>query len=266
MPFAASERAEIYYERHGAGPALVFAHGAGGNTLSWWQQVAHFADRYTVLTFDHRGFGRSRCAPGDFLPGLFPADLLAVLDAEAIERAGLVCQSLGGWTGLRTALLHPRRVACLVLCDTPGGLWTPAVRDALARIGQRADREGIRGSAALAPDYARREPAKAFLYEQINALNGGFDPTLLQRLFETEARIAPEALAGFAVPTLMIAGGRDLLFPVEALHEAASLLPGCAVRDFPDAGHSVYFEEPAAFNRVVDDFVSRHGSASRGPA
>ena len=46
----------IHYEVTGTGPAIVFAHGLGGNQLSWWQQVAHFAPRYTCITFAHRGF------------------------------------------------------------------------------------------------------------------------------------------------------------------------------------------------------------------
>ena len=48
----------------GAGPALVFAHGLGGNQLSWWQQVAYFAPRFTYITFAHRGF-----APSSLLHG-----------------------------------------------------------------------------------------------------------------------------------------------------------------------------------------------------
>ena len=50
----------LYYEVCGAGPFLVFAHGLGGNHLSWWQQVPHFRDRYTCVTFSHRGFAPSR--------------------------------------------------------------------------------------------------------------------------------------------------------------------------------------------------------------
>ena len=63
MPFLERDGARLYYETHGAGPALVFVHGLGGGHLSWWQQVPHFRDRYTCVIFDHRGFGLSTESP-----------------------------------------------------------------------------------------------------------------------------------------------------------------------------------------------------------
>lgn len=82
MPKVASSSAEIYYETSGEGAAVVFAHGAGGNRLSWWQQAPFFDARYRVIRFDHRSFGRSRCSEGAFHPKCFADDLRAVLDAE----------------------------------------------------------------------------------------------------------------------------------------------------------------------------------------
>ena len=63
MPFVNTDNAKIYYESHGEGSPIILAHGAGGNTLVWWQQIAHFAAGYKVVVFDHRGWGRSKCAP-----------------------------------------------------------------------------------------------------------------------------------------------------------------------------------------------------------
>ena len=60
MPLAHINGIELYYEVHGEGPALVLAHGGGGNHLSWWQQVPALAKHYRCITFDHRGFGSSR--------------------------------------------------------------------------------------------------------------------------------------------------------------------------------------------------------------
>src|SRR5690242_1325029 len=79
MPFLALDGCDLYYETHGSGPALVFAHGLGGNHLTWWQQVPYFRDRYTCITFAHRGFGLS-AAPAGPQPERFVDDLAALID------------------------------------------------------------------------------------------------------------------------------------------------------------------------------------------
>ena len=255
MPFVETSDARIYYEVEGTGPAIVFAHGAGGNRLSWWQQAPYFESHYRVIRLDHRTFGRSTCDAGAFHPKEFSRDLLAVLDAEQIERAALVCQSLGGWMGLRASVETPERVACLVLCDTPGGIAHPKILEAAAGVGDRIAREGVKGSAALAPGFEQRRPALAYLYDQIAGLNTGFDMKSLGLLFSEEASIGLDRLAGYATPTLMIAGDQDLLFPSEALRAVADLIPGAQFREFKGCGHSVYFEDADAFNQAVNEFV-----------
>src|SRR5262249_59754349 len=70
----------IHYEVTGAGPAIVFAHGLGGNQLSWWQQIAHFAPRYTCVTFAHRGLAPSSSIPGGPDPADYARDLAASLE------------------------------------------------------------------------------------------------------------------------------------------------------------------------------------------
>ena len=70
----------IYYEVSGAGPGLVFAHGLGGNHLSWWQQIAHFSARYTCVVFAHRGFTPSSPVPGATAPDAYAGDLAALID------------------------------------------------------------------------------------------------------------------------------------------------------------------------------------------
>ena len=74
MPFMVKDGFRLYYEDTGGNaPALLFLHGAGGNHLSWWQQVPVFAEEYRCVTVDQRGFGfnlrwergchRHDCAP-----------------------------------------------------------------------------------------------------------------------------------------------------------------------------------------------------------
>lgn len=253
MPTLQVYGAALHYEVAGDGPALVFAHGSGGNALSWWQQVPHFAARHRVVTFDHRGFGRSRCARDDLDPARFVADLTAILDAARIGRAALVCQSMGGWTGVGFALAHAARTAALVLAGTPGGIVTPRIARDVAGIPQRAAARGIVGM-ALAPDFPARDPRRSFLYEQIAGLNPPETlPAVLARIGGTS--VDPSRLAGWSVPTLLLAGTEDAFFSVDGLREVADAIPGARLRVLPGVGHSAYFEEPDAFNGLVESFL-----------
>ena len=256
MPTVKSHDASIYYEVHGEGPPLVFAHGAGGNTQIWWQQVPHFSPHYRVVTFDHRCFGRSTCPPEAFKPEFFGDDLIAVLDAEEIDRIALVCQSMGGWTGLRMALEHPDRLSCLILCGTPGGIMTDQILAAARRIAEGAAADGIGGNAALADSFQKREPGLSFLYDQIGSHNTGFSPELLGQL--ARVRVAPDELKSHTTPTLVISGEEDALFPTQAIREIASLIPGAELQTIPGSGHSPYYEVPETFNRIVDGFLARN--------
>ena len=258
MPYAKAELAEIYYEVHGSGPPLVLAHGAGGNTIVWWQQIPSFAKRRTVVVFDHRCFGRSRCAKEDFVACRFAADLIAVLDDAGIERADVVAMSMGGWTGLPFAVRHPERCARLVLCGTPGGVVTDSVLAAMMEIGRGAEAQGeesLRGSVTFSEAFRRERPELVHLYDEISALNTGFEPRMMGAVAAPDARVELRELEGYAVPTRMIAAEHDELFPLPALRDVADAIPGCDWFQFPGAGHSMYYENPALFERAVFDFI-----------
>lgn len=260
MPFLRSGNAEIYYEVHGEGPPIAFSHGAGGNTLVWYNQVPYFAKDHTVITFDHRGWGRSTCAPDDKHARFFADDLKAVLDDAGIGPTALVCQSMGGWTGMHFTLDNPDRVSCLVLSGTPGGIATPKVNEA------RAARERGRTSEldkpipwnephlALAADAFERDPGMAFLYRILSGLNPPIGDS-----GTGDMMISPSRLDGYSTPTLMISGGGDRIFPPDLLEDVSKFIPGATVHSIPQAGHSPYFETPDEFNQVVGKFVGQHG-------
>ncbi len=261
MPGIERSGAVIHYEVYGEGPPLVFAHGAGGNTLVWWQQVPHFAARYRVVTFDHRGFGRSRCAAGHEQARHFADDLAAVLDDLSVARCALVCQSMGGWTGLQLALAQPQRVAALVLSGTPAGILTPGVAAALAALANSGAAAELAAPAwdrphpALAADIFSRDPTRAFLYGQLAALN---PDGVLSRVALHEVMLDPSRLAEWQTPTLLVAGSHDRLFAPAVLREVADALPGARFHEIAVAGHSPYFETPDEFNAVVSAFLDSH--------
>lgn len=256
MPFASSHHAQIYYEVIGddAHPAVVLAHGRGGNSASWFQQVPLFAQNYKVVVFDHRCFGRSVCDKAYFDREYFADDLASVLDAAGIERTALVCQSMGGWTGLRLAIERPERVTALVLSNTPGGASTPAADAAMDAARKLFADNGI-SSSALAADFAAREPNLAYLYARISGLNLQVDDDLHSI---SPAATTAEELTTLKPPTMMITTAADTIFPAEAIREISGMIPGCELVELPVAGHSPYFETADAFNETVLGFLAKH--------
>ena len=114
MPFVNTDNAKVYYETHGEGPPVVLAHGAGGNTLVWWQQIAHFARRHKVVAFDHRGWGRSQCAPEHKHARYFADDMRAVMTTQAWSAPQ---SSASRWVaGPACNSRSPTRSACHASC------------------------------------------------------------------------------------------------------------------------------------------------------
>jgi 3-oxoadipate enol-lactonase len=257
---------ELYYEVSGSGPALLFAHGLGGNHLSWWQQVAHFAPRYTCVAFTHRGFAPSTAIPGGPDPADYASDLAALIDHLKFPDVRLVGQSMGGWTVLEYAIAHPAKVKALVLSSTSGTLdrrgadpsggakYDSWAKDAEAKIAAGLAR-GIHPAMGIAA--AERSPALHLLYSSIDTMAGSLDKEKVRaRLRRTAHRTVTE-LQDFRVPTLLIAGGADVVFPSFLASAIAAALPCGEAHLIPHAGHSPYFEEAATFNRLVEAFLAR---------
>jgi 3-oxoadipate enol-lactonase len=253
--------AEIHYEVYGKGPAVVFAHGLGGNHLSWWQQVAHFAPSRTCVVFAHRGFPPSSPVPGRSAPDSYADDLSALIEELALKDVALVAQSMGGWTCLDYALREPGKVRALVMASTSGKLdfsqlqnsevdeWSKRSPSVLGDL----QRRGIHSAGG--ERLHREQPALAQLYAQISQLApASFRDEVRSRIRELRKE-SPSLLAKLPMPVLFITGDEDWVFPPAAGPALAKLAPqGSAVR-VPAAGHSVYFERAARFNELIGRIV-----------
>ena len=253
MPYARNGDIDIYYELHGEAlhPALVFAHGAGGNAASWWQQVPAFAATHHVAVFDHRGFGRSACPPQQQSAAHFESDLAAVMDAARMDRAVIVCQSMGGWTGVRAAVHRPDRVRAVLLANTPGAVRNPATVANGKRMAERLAAAGGLVNQAFSSAFAERNPAGALLYRQISAFNTQARPNIRSESVYVE----PDAVRATGVPFWMLTSSLDPLFPPAVLESVAADIDAPVTR-IDGAGHSTYFEKPAEFNQVVAAFLA----------
>ena len=258
---------KLHYEVTGSGPALVFAHGLGGNQMSWWQQVAYFAPHYTCVAFAHRGFAPSDPVAGGPDAADYAGDLAALIDHLKFTDVRLVGQSMGGWTVLEYALANPTRVRALVLSSTSGTIdrrsadpsggdrYDSWLRDAEAQIMAGLAR-GIHP--AVGARAAERSPSLHLLYKSIDEMAGRLDKEKLRANLRRTARRRTSDLKDFRVPTLLISGGRDVVFPPFLASAIAATLPCADVQEMPESGHSPYFEDAATFNRLVERFLALH--------
>lgn len=264
MSFVELEAGRLYYEV--AGPAeaeaVVFLHGFSLDTRLWDGQWQPFAERYRVLRYDLRGFGRSSLPQAPFS---HTDDLRALLNAAEIQAAHIVGLSLGGGMALDFALVYPGHVRSLILVDaTLGGFawtkdWSEPGRAARAN-GIEAAKEAWLRDEVFAPALERPEAAALLRrmvadYSGWHWLNRGLERGLTPP--------AVERLTEIAVPTLAIVGERD----VPDFHAIAALiarrLPNARLITLPGLGHLPNLEAPETFNAAVLSFLAEALANSR---
>ncbi|BBH71110.1 alpha/beta hydrolase [Actinoplanes sp. OR16] len=242
-----SDGTEIYYERHGAGPAILFVHGSGGHHAAWWQQVAALRDRYTVVTVDLRGFGKSGSSMPEFDGQDFPGDLIAVLDAEDLHDVLLVGQSIGAVAALKAALRRPDRVGGVALGHSLGGLDHPELSELVAADRAEAVKLPVLDR-LLSRRFQEEEPARTFLFQQMGTFNVAKMADL--RNLSVNGPTIEEIVAS-GVQVWFLAGETDAVLSVATVRRAHELLKGSHLEIVPGAPHSMYWESPSLYNAAV---------------
>ena len=258
MPFAPINGIRLYYEVHGEGPTVVFAHGAGGNHLSWWQQIPFFSKQFRCITFDHRAFGRSIDGEGEAALGRrgFHDDLRDLLDYLEIPEVQIVAQSRGGRTAVGFALRNPGRCRAMVLAGTTGG----AVDDDVRQMqGEYRETEMGRLSLmqrAVSPRLKDRTAAMDFLYRSIARLNPPRPRDFLAPPPINYRGSSADRLADADFPVMFLVGEQDAITPPTIIEGCHRAVRGSKLVLIPESGHSSYFEQPEAFNAAVMDFLA----------
>lgn len=259
--FAEVNGTRLYYEMAGSGDPLVLIHGMTLDTRMWDDQFEPFAQRYRVVRYDARGFGKS-ALPTAEKPYAHTDDLKALMTHLDIARAFILGLSMGGGIALDFAVAHPEATEALIPVDSRLNGWQPdaefaaylsAVRTRASEAGIQAARDVWTYSAMFKP--ALENPTVASRLAQIIADYSGWhwvndnplrapDPPAAQRLHTIR------------VPTLIVIGERD----VPDCHAIANTLD----RRIPNArkvviarvGHMANMEAPERFNTVVSDFLA----------
>ena len=258
--FFDSDNERIYFESWGDPPeTVILGHGLGGSHAVWYQQVAYLAQRYRVVTWDQRGFGRSTAVSGDIGPVPAVRDLERLLDHLGIARAHVVGQSMGGWSALGFAIEHPERVLSLVLADTTAGIFTPEIFEALAEYGLETSKEPpvdqlpLGQHPAIGSQMLHEDLAQSFLYTQLGSLTDPPSPASIFPLLL--ANDHTDRTAEVKSPTLFVVGEFDPIVPPLLVEAAARFVEKSDVTVVENTGHSPYFERPALWNAIVADFL-----------
>lgn len=256
----------------GSGPATLLLHGFTGCIETLQCVAGSIGEGRRVIRPDLVGHGESD-APGRAAAYTMKAcvdQLLALLDAIGVERVDVVGYSMGGRTALSLAAAAPHRVRSLALVGATPGLATAADRSARVAadeaLARRILRDGVEafvddwmalplfasqkrlGESALAAARAQRLRCRADgLAGSLRGMGTGAMPPL------------HGALAGMAVPVLLVVGDEDAKFRAIA-DEMASSLPDASVAVVACAGHAAHLEQPAAFGQLLGAFLERMSS------
>jgi pimeloyl-ACP methyl ester carboxylesterase len=238
----------------GRGAPLMILPGAGGAAL-YESLAAHLSESFRVFLPQYPGFDAS-----DDADWLERVDDLAYFHLELLDRLDVgpvtvVGHSLGGWVAAEMAIRNPRalRAACLA---APAGIRVPDVS-----VG-----DNFLWSAEETLRRLYSDPTLA-----ANAAAGASDAATVERIFrnrQTTARLVwsprwfnpslGKWLHRMRMPTLLVWGEQDRLFPLAHAEPFAQLIPGSILRVIRDCGHVPFIEKPAEFLAIVDPFLREH--------
>ena len=260
----------LYVEEAGSGdgPAVVFLHPGLWDSRTWDPQFASFAERYRVVRLDARGYGRSsRPEPG--VPYSHARDLLAVFDDAGIERAALVGCSMGGATAIDFTLVHPERVAALVVAAAGPNGFEGTLEQEAAWEAWWTERDAPVDAAVEAGDLARAQDLRlSTMWAQLGTDDEGgrrirdiaFDNLHELTMDESaQERLDPSAfsrLGEIAVPTLVLPADHDPPEMEPIAVAVAERIPNARLVRIPDTDHVINVRRPDEFDRVVLGFFS----------
>ena len=264
-----SDGTRLYYEEAGSGTPIVFVHEFGGTYGSWEPQMRAFSRSHRCLTFAARGYPPSDVPQSveHYSQALAVQDIVAVMDDAGIDRAHVVGLSMGGFAALHLGLEHPARTRSLVVAGAGYGAekqYEAYFRDVSLEVARQFEAQGSEQFArtyalgASRVQFQNKDPRGwrefADLLGRHSALGAANTMRGVQArrpsIYDLEDR-----LRAMTVPTLVVVGDEDdhCLQPGIFMKKT---IPACGLLILPKTGHTLNLEEPAHFNRFVDEFVT----------
>ena len=260
MPYTSIDGLNLYYERAGAGPRLLFISGTGGDLRNQPNVFASpLAKRFDLLAYDQRGLGRTDKPDVPYSIAQYADDAAALMDHLGWADARVMGVSFGGMVAQELVLRHPGKVSRLVLaCTSPGGTGGASypfheiehlkgVERARHMLSISDTRRDATWAAANPEDYERfvaLMAAEPFADEPGRAA-GEFRQIEARANHDTWDR-----LPQIACPVLLAAGRYDGIALPETQERMAGHIPGAELR-FYDGGHMFLLQDRTAYRDVL---------------
>jgi non-heme chloroperoxidase len=249
----------LHYAEKGnpTGEAIIFLHGYSDSWFSFSRVLPLLSPEYHAFALTQRGHGDSDKPQCCYTPHDFAADVEAFMEAVGIDEATIVGASTGALFAQRVALSYPRRVSRLVMIAPQ----TPA-HEVLSGL-----REEVRTLEDPVPPEFVREFQESTIYHPVPR---EFLDTAISESLKLPAHVWGDYLeqAGLSidhdyvvelrkinVPTLILWGEQDALFPREEQERLAAAIPGATLKIYPESGHAVHWERPEWIVRDLEEFM-----------
>lgn len=252
----------------GSGEPVIFMHGTSGHLEAFIRNIRPHAEKYAVHAIDMLGHGYTGKPDFAYEIPRYRDHLVAYMDAQGIESAHIVGESLGGWVGGRTAIDMPDRIASLQLLCAGGTVANPEVMERIRTSTRRAvetdDIELTRKRMQLLmhdPSDATEEliEGRHAIYHQPDFV-ANIDNLLSLQDMETRLRniLQPEDLGQITTPTLIVWGRNN---PFGETPEASAMhanIPGSELVLFDECGHWPQHEKAEEYNPLSLEFLAKH--------
>jgi len=263
MPTLHVNGTDLYYEDSGGpGEVVLFSHGLLWSGRMFEAQVAALRDRYRVITYDHRGQGRSAADPARVITiETVTADAVALIERLGLAPVHFCGLSMGGFVGMRIAARRPELVHSLTLMETSADPEPPENAKRYRRLAFVAEHLSLKlvQGPAMKAMFSRtflEDPARAEERERYRGLLLANRPDIVRALrgvIEREGVL--HELPRICCPCLVMVGEEDVsTVPAKAERIQAAIAGATLVR-IPGAGHSSSMEQPALVNRILADFL-----------
>ena len=264
----------IAYELSGNGTPLVLIAGTGYPGATWPPElIAALAKHHAVLTFDHRGTGKTPPSPEPYSTRLFARDALGLLDALGLAPAHVLGHSMGGRVAQWMALDRPERLRTLILAATGPGQFRddrpvtrgipPHTAKAIDELGyERYMREHI-AETFFTPEFRAAHPDRvAWLHQAYSGARPDVE-NYLKHVVARQTHQTADRLGEIRTPTLVIIGDRDTAVMGTGAHTEQSdylleHIPGATKRVIAGAAHGFFWSHPEETARVLLDWTSAH--------